>query len=60
MTLLGEMEKDKIKQMHGPFGESWTSRTPQEAKLVTLLKRNALISGRVIVRVTVPHLRKEG
>ena len=40
MTLLGKMEKDKVKQMHGPFNESWTFERPQEAKLVTLLRRN--------------------
>ena len=41
MTFLGKIEKNKVKQMHGPFDQSWTFKRPQEAKLVALLKRNA-------------------
>ena len=41
MTSMGKMEKAKLQQPPIPFDEKWTSKKPQKAKLVMLLKRNA-------------------
>ena len=46
MTSMGKMGKAKLKQPHEPFDEKWTSKKPQKAKLVILLKRNAKTIGK--------------
>ena len=49
MTSMGKIGKAKLKQPHKPFSEKWTSKKPQKAKLVILLKRNAKTTGKYYV-----------
>ena len=49
MTSMGKMEKAKLQQPHMPFGEKWTSKKLQKAKLVILLKQKAKTIGKYYV-----------